>query len=138
MMLANYAEAPGGLLYITGGAWDSIQVTEPPPPEVPEGIVALVQGTLVARLSFHATEEGNEYPLRVTVWEEDGAEIANMEGVVVAEESPVDSPRTWMRNVNVLVPLTGLPLPRFGEYRIHLHLNREHKGDIPFRVVKQY
>lgn len=137
MMLANYAEAPGGLLYISGGTWDTINVTAEPPQGAPEGVVAAVQGTLVARLSFHSTEAGNEYPLRVTVWEEDGEEIANMEGAVLAQPQE-DAPRTWPHGVNVILPLTGMPLRRFGEYRIHLHLNREHKGDIPFRVVQAY
>jgi hypothetical protein len=137
MMLANHAEAPGGLLYISAGAWDTINVTAPLPDGAPPDAIALVQGMLVARLSFHSTEAGNEYPLRVTVVGEDGEEIAVLEGDVLAQPQE-DAPRTWLHGVNVILQLTGLPLPRFGEYRIHLHLNRDHKGDLPFRVIKRY
>jgi hypothetical protein len=137
MMLANYAESPNGLLYISGGAWDTINVASPPPQGAPEGVVGAVVGTLVLRFSFHPTELGATYPLRISIVEEDGAEIAHVEGEVSAE-SQEGAPATWSGGVNVILPLTGLPLPRFGEYRIHCNLNREHKGDLPFRVVRAY
>jgi hypothetical protein len=137
MMLANHAESPNGLLYIAGGTWDTVNVAARPPEGAPPGVVAVLQGFLVIRLSYHPTEAGNEYPLRVTVVEEDGQEIANIEAEVVAQTSE-EAPRTWTQGVNAILPLSGLPLPRFGEYRINLYLNREHKGDLPFRVVRRY
>jgi hypothetical protein len=142
MMLANHAEVAGGLVYISGGTWDTVNVIGPPPEGAPEGVVGAVQGTLIVRLSFHATEEGNEYPLHVTIVEEDGDEIASVDGTVNAQSGQDDvaprAPATWRRGVNVLIPLTGLPLPRFGEYRINFSLNREYKGDLPFRVLRAY
>ena len=51
MMLANYAEDNGGLLYIAGASWDTIHVREPISP-TPGGPIAIMQGTLVARLLF--------------------------------------------------------------------------------------
>lgn len=112
-------------------------MSPPRSPDAPEGVVAAMQGTLVIRLSYHPTEAGNEYPLRVTVVEEDGREIANIQADVTAQTAD-DAPRTWTQGVNVILPLSGLPLPRFGEYRINVYLNREHKGDLPFRVAKRY
>ena len=137
MMLANYAEVSNGLLYISGGAWDTVTVSGPPPDGARADIVAVVQGTLVARLSFHPTELGSRYPMRVTIVELDGGEIANIEGDVVAVRQEHDSaPPTWDHGVTVIMPLNGLPLPTIGDYRIHFNLNREHKGDLPFRVVQ--
>jgi hypothetical protein len=139
MLLANHAEAPpNGLLYVSGAGWDTINVGAPLPPEVPDGIVAFVQGVVVIRLLFHHTEIGTEYPFRMTVVDEDGNKVGEIDGSVTARARTDDSPPTWMQATNILAPLAGLPLPRFGEYRIHLHVNREHKGDIPFRVVRRF
>jgi hypothetical protein len=139
MLLANHAEVPpNGLLYLTGAGWDTINVRGEPPEEAPPGVVGFVQGVLVIRLLFHHTEAGTEFPFEVVIVDEDGAEIGRVEGTVKAEPPDTDAPPTWDRAAHVIVALTGLPLLRFGEYRIHAHVNREHKGDIPFRVVRRY
>ena len=138
MMLANHAEAPpNGLLYLSGASWDTLNVTEPLPPEAPTGAVAFVHGVLVARLLFHSTEVGTEFPFALTIIDEDGRQVGRVEGGVTARTED-DAPATWSRASNVIVGLTGLPLPRFGEYRISLAVNREHKGELPFRVVRRY
>jgi hypothetical protein len=138
MMLANHAETPpNGLIYVSGGAWDTVNVAEPPPEGVPPGIVAVVQGMLVIRLLFHRTEMEQDYPFLITIVDEDGAEIGRIAGDMRAEGLE-DAPATWMQATNIIVGLAGLPLPRFGEYRISLQVNRDHKGEIPFRVVKRY
>jgi hypothetical protein len=64
MILANYAEAPqgSGLLGMLGGGWDTINVQGPleqVPPGLPPDTVAIVQGSLAARVLFHQTEVGN-------------------------------------------------------------------------------
>jgi hypothetical protein len=46
-------------------------------------------------------------------------------------------PPSWPHAANLL-PLTGLPVDKFGEYRIDIKINREHKRDLPFRVIKLY
>src|SRR5215208_1643422 len=136
MMLANHAEAANGLLYISGGAWDTVTVNEAPP-EPPEGVVAFVQGVLVIRINFHATEVETDYPFHVIVVDEDGLEIGKVEGTMSALRQQ-GNPPAWPHPANIVVSLTGLPLPRFGEYRIHVRVNREHKGDTPFRAVKGF
>ena len=71
MMLANHAEAPpNGLLYVSGGAWDTVNVSEPPPPDVPRGVITFIQGVLVIRLLFHRTETATTYPFRVSIMDE--------------------------------------------------------------------
>lgn len=138
MMLANYAEAPGnGLLYLSGAAWDTVNVHGPPPPGAPEGMVAPLVATLVVRLLFHHTEVGTDYPFRIDIVDEDGGTVGTIEGEINAPDDE-DAPATWHRPANLIIGLSGLPLPRFGEYRINLLVNREHKGDLPFRVVKRY
>src|SRR5262249_46514479 len=75
MMFANHAEiAPNSLLYINGGAWDTINVQAPLPAEVPQaetGAVAVFQGTIVVRVLFHSTEAGRIHLIRITVSDED-------------------------------------------------------------------
>jgi|tagenome__1003787_1003787.scaffolds.fasta_scaffold20447577_2 hypothetical protein len=140
MLLANHAEVPpSGLLYLSGAGWDTINVGAELPDGAPDGgVVAFVQGVLVIRLLFHHTEAGTEFPFEVSIVDEDGAAIGHIDGAVTAEPPDEDAPPTWDRAAHVIAALTGLPLPRFGEYRIHLQVNREHKGDIPFRVVRRY
>jgi hypothetical protein len=138
MMLANHAEAPpNGLLYISGGAWDTVNVLNPLPAEAPEGAVAFIEGVLVIRLRFHQTETERDYPFRLSIIDEDGAEIGHVDGDVRAERVE-GHPPAWPHPANMIVSLTGLPLPRFGEYRISLEVNRDHKGEIPFRAVRRY
>jgi hypothetical protein len=92
----------------------------------------------VIRLEFHHTEAGTEFPLELVIVDADGGEIARIEARVAADPPDNDTPPTWSRGTNVVAPLTGLPIPHFGEYRIHLRVNGEHKGELPFRVVQRY
>lgn len=139
MMLANHAEGPpNGLVYISGGAWDVINVTEPLPAGAPPGVVTFVQGVLVVRLEFDPTETGSEYPFVVTIVDEDGGNIGRVDGSIVAPPQPEDHPPTWSIGANMILPLTGLPIPHFGIYRLSVQVNREHKGELPFRAVKRY
>jgi hypothetical protein len=137
MLLANHAEAQNGMLYLSGAGWDTVNVGADPPEEAPPGVVAFVQGVLVIRLRFHHTEAGTEFPFDVIVVDEDGSTIGRIDGTVTAVPPDEDAPPTWDRAAHVIAGLHGLPLPRFGEYRIHLRVNREHKGDIPFRVTRR-
>ena len=139
MLLANHAEAPpNGLLYLSGAGWDTINVGAELPEGAPGDVVAFVQGVLVIRLRFHHTEAGTEFPFDVVFVDEDGGAIARIDGTVTAVPPDRDEPPTWDRAAHVIAGLHGLPLPRFGEYRIHLRVNREHKGDLPFRVVRRF
>jgi hypothetical protein len=141
MTFANHAEiAPNGLIYINGGAWDTINVNSPMPPEAPAamaGAVAVFQGSIVVRVLFHSTETGRVHAVRITVRDEDGAEIAVAEGQIDVQ-MPVDQPAGWDVGVNLALPFTGLPLPRFGLYAASVQVDGQHLDDLPFRVVKRY
>ena len=138
MFLANSAEVRDGLLYVMGGVWDTVNVHDPLEGEgVPEGVVAVIAGSLVARLEFHITEAGKSYPLQITIVDVDGTQIAQASGEVRAEKLSGIPPQ-WPIGLNVVVPLTGIALPHFTEYRIDVMVGNEHKAEQPFRVLKLY
>lgn len=138
MILANHAEVSNDLLYVSGGGWDAINVVaEPPEGFLPDGVAAVMMGSLAIRLLFHVTETDRTHELELSMMSEDGADVAK-----VNAEFPVprrsDVPPGWLQNINLVVPFTGLPLPQFGLYTINLNVDGQWLGDRPFRVVKQY
>src|SRR5918996_1108940 len=95
MMLANYAEVNNGLFYISGGTWDTTNVqAEAPPGALPEGAIATIQGTLVVRLLFHVTETDREHAFAVTIMDEDGDQVAHIDGGGPVPRNP-DVPPGW-------------------------------------------
>jgi hypothetical protein len=137
MMLANYAEVNNGLLYVAGGSWDTTTIHAPLPPAAPEGSVAVLQGFLVVRVLFHATETERAHSFAITVIDEDGGDVAKIEGEAHVARVP-GLPPGWDHGVNIAVPLTGMPLRSFGLYNIALQVDGQHIGDRPFRVLKGY
>jgi hypothetical protein len=135
-MLANYAEDNGGLLNLQGATWDTVTVGSPlvgGPPNV----FAMARGFYVARLGFHSTETGRTHEFELRVVDADGAEIAKLEGEADVQRAP-NIPLAWPTSVNLIVPVTGLPLPKPGEYSFHLLLDSAHQHSLPFRVIKGY
>jgi hypothetical protein len=135
-MLANYAEENGGLLYIQGGNWDTMTAASPLPPGAPPGAFAVVRGFYVARLSFHHTEVG-QHSFEINIVDEDGSQIAQVEGEVNVQRNP-SLPPTWGQPVNLIVPLTGMVVPKPGLYRISLKVDTTHQDEVEFRVIKGY
>ncbi|HEV8681785.1 MAG TPA: hypothetical protein VGS09_03270 [Actinomycetota bacterium] len=138
MMLANYAEAPpgGGLVYIMGGAWDTITV-QAPLEGAPPGAVAAIVGSLAIRLLFHSTEVDRDHKLEIVLQDLDGAEVAKIEGGIRVTKA-LGLPPGWEQGTNFVFPLTGLGLPKFGQYTFHLLVDGQHLGERPFRVLKGY
>jgi Family of unknown function (DUF6941) len=136
MMLANHAEARDGLLYISGGTWDSLNV-QGPIEGGPPNAVAIFQGFLIVRLNFHATEVPSEHAFDLVVIDEDGGEHGKAEGQFRVEKIP-GVPPEWGQGFNMIAGLSGLPLPKFGKYAINLLVDGSHLGERPFRVLKLY
>lgn len=134
--LANYAEDRAGLLYVMGGGWDTIHVGAPVQ-GMPEGVFTVIQGYLVIRLLFHPTETDREHTFRVTVMDADGAQLGAIDGGMRVDRSS-GLPANWDQNVNIVLPLSGFPLPREGNYVINLQVDGQFIGDRPFRVLKAY
>lgn len=137
MILANHAEDSNGLLIMTGAAWDTVNVNGPPEPPRDDGAVAVFMGFLVIRTLFHATETGRAHEFTIIVMDEDGSEVAKI-GLQGQVERKTEMPTGWDQGINILVGLTGMPLPKFGTYEIVVHVDGQHVGDLPFRVVKAY
>ena len=137
MILANYAEAPpqGGLVYIHGGAWDTLTVAAPM--EGPEGMVAALTGSLALRILFHSTESGREHVAEILLMDADGGEVAKVD-VTFRIERTHGLPASWLQGSNLVIPLAGIGLPKFGEYTFSLSINGNHMSDRPFRVLKGY
>jgi hypothetical protein len=106
----------------------------PPGAQVP---VTAIQGFLAFGLLFHVTEAGRQHDFAVTIMDEDGNEVARAEGSVQPQKQ-ADHPPGWDVGVNAVLSLTGIPLPKFGLYRISVLVDGAHIGDRPFRVVKRY
>jgi len=134
-LLANHAEVSQGLLYVAGGGWDTVNVTGPPPETASPGTVAVLQGTLVVRLLFHATETDREHTFTITLIDADGSEEAKIEGTVDVARVP-EIPPGWDHGVNLALPLTGMPVRTFGLYTFSVQVDGQHVGDRPFRVIE--
>lgn len=136
MMLANYAEANSGLLYVAGGGWDTVTATAPIEGAPPEVFVVL-NGALVIRILFHTTETNRDHTFTVTIIDEDGGELGKIEGGFPLAKAP-GYPPSWDQPVNIPVPLNGIALPRAGLYRFSLQVDGQHAGERPFRVIKGF
>jgi hypothetical protein len=136
MALANYAEDQGGLLYVVGGGWDTINV-QAPIQGAPEGVFTVIQGTLVVRLLLHVTETGQDHKFTFEIVDEDGQQLAKAEGDFRSERIP-SLPIGWDQGANLIFPLTGIGLPGPGNYTINLRVDDDLLGDRPFRVLKLY
>jgi len=138
MLLANYAESPpgGGLIYIIGGGIDTVTV-QAPIEGAPPGVQAGINAYLCIRVLFHITETNREHSLEVEVIDEDGGSVAKVQGTMRVDRV-VGLPASWEQGTNVVLPLIGLGLPKFGVYTINVSVNGAHLGDRPFRVLKGY
>jgi hypothetical protein len=133
MMLANHAEvAPNNLLYVSGGGWDTITVGGPIP-GAPEGVAAVMVGSLAIRVLFHMTETDRSHDFQVSVMSEDGDIVAEVAGEFHVPRNR-DVPPGWLQNWNLVLPITGVGLPGAGLYTINLSVNGQWMGDRPFRV----
>jgi len=136
MMLANHAEVQNGLMYVSGGGWDTINV-QAPTQGVPPDVFTVMQGFLLVKLLFHPTETDREHEFRIAVMDSDGKELAGTQGSFRVDRDH-DLPGGWLQNVNIVLPVTGIPLPGPGRYEINLNVDGQWLGDRPFRVLKRY
>ena len=137
-ILANYAEAPlqGGLVYIMGGAWDTVTIAAPLE-GAPPNVVAALTGHLALRLRFHMTETNRSHTVTVAIIDEDGGQAASLDAQFRVERI-MGLPASWLQGTNLVLPLTGIALTKFGPYEISISLDGNHVGTRPFRVLKGY
>jgi hypothetical protein len=138
MILANYAEVNGGLIYMLGAGWDTVTARAPLPEGAPPDMFVALNGTLLIRLLLHhPTETDREHTFKVTIVDEDGNELGNFEGSVTVPRAP-GYPPTWDQPFAIPIPLMGVGLPRPGQYRFSLEVNGQFIEDKPFRVLKGF
>jgi hypothetical protein len=113
--------------------------TSAPPIEgAPSGVFTVIQGSLVVRLLLQSpTETGQDHKFTFEIVDEDGNSQAKAEDDFRAERT-AGLPIGWDQGANLIFPLTGIPLPKPGNYTINLRVNDELLGDRPFRVLKLY
>jgi hypothetical protein len=128
-LLANGAAGPpDGLLYVLGGGMNTIWS-----PQVP----TVFKGALVIRLLADRSEAGRFQQLEIQVNDADGNSILQQPiQIGITPQLPPQLPRGWAIPCQLVADLTGLQLPRAGEYAIAILLNGTHVGGEAFQVVE--
>jgi len=122
------AGPPDGFLYILGGGINSFWVGDVP---------TMFKGSLVIRLLADRSEVGRSQTLDVQIEDAEGDSILSTPiHVDVTPQMPPHLPPGWPIAVNLNVDLTGLRLPRLGQYSIELLVNGHHLGSEPFQVIR--
>ena len=127
-LLANGAAGPpDGLLYVLGGGMNTLWS-----PQLP----AVFKGALVIRLLADRSEVGRPQQLEIQINDADGNSIVQMPiRLGVTPQLPPQLPRGWAIPCQLVADLTGLQLPRDGEYTIAILLNGTHVGSEAFQVI---
>jgi hypothetical protein len=128
-LLANGAAGPpDGLLYVLGGGMNTIWS-----PQVP----TVFKGALVIRLLADRSEAGRLQQLEIQVNDADGNSILQQPiQIGITPQLPPQLPRGWAIPCQLVADMTGLQLPRAGEYAIAILLNGTHVGSEAFQVVQ--
>ncbi len=85
---------------------------------------------VVARVRFSKIEEG-EHTIRINVIDEDG----NPAGPELQDSISIKIPEnenSWIRNL--ILNIHGLPLKKFGEYRIDFAIDGRQEASLPLKV----
>ena len=127
-LIADYAELVNGKLYLMGGGWDTFNAAAEPIQLAP----AIALGV---RIGWEETNRN--VPVRVTIEDDDGAEMVRADGNLTVGRPPgLEAGATQLAQMTARL---GILLPRFGGYRVHVTVGT---GDtaverfLPFRIVK--
>ena len=128
-LLANGAAGPpDGLLYVLGGGMNTLWT-----PQVP----TIFKGALVVRLLADRSEAGRPQRLEIHVNDVDGTVILPRPiELTITPQLPPHLPRGWPIPCQLVADLTGMQLPREGEYAIAILLNGAHVGSEAFQVIR--
>jgi len=123
--LADSTEAePGRKFYVLGGGIDSIGANAFP--------VVHPHVALLIRVLVHPTESERAHTLEVRLIDEDGRELARMEGNFQAGGGPPGRELP----VNISLTLSNIRFERSGDYSIELLLDSQHVKSLPLRVYQ--
>lgn len=125
-LLADYAEVVNGKLYLMGGGWDTTTAAQLP---------AAVRMAIAVGVRIGWNETDVQFPVLMTIEDDDGREYVRIQGVVSATRAPGATPgSTQLSQVAANVPLQ---LPALGGYRVHIVVGegeQEEERNLPFRV----
>lgn len=135
MMLANHAEVPPGmgLIYVSGGGWDTVTIGAP---TGDEGVAGVLRGSVAIRLLLEPSEAEDQHGFTISVLS-DELLVAQLGGGFGIENAP-DAPPGWPLGVPLAIQFAGLPVPSFGIYVLRLEVADEILGETQFRVIKGY
>lgn len=137
MMLANHAEvAPhsGDVVYITGGAWDTLTVRAPTGNDEVAGVFI---GSVAIRLLLDQSEAEGQREFALSILAVDESAVAQVAGEFAVADVP-DLPPDWPVGATLILRIAGMPIPAFGVYTMRLEVEGEIMGETRFRVVKGY
>jgi hypothetical protein len=128
-LLANAAEGPpNGLVYILGAGIDTLWREEFPAP---------FGGALVLRVVSSRLESERPHRVEVHCSDEDGKAILQQPLVLGLPARPVPEhhPPGWDVASNIVVNLSGVPIPKPGFYRFEILIDDQQVRTLPFRAV---
>ena len=123
--LADAAEAePGKKFYILGGGVDSIGAQAFP--------VVHPHLALLIRVLVHPMESERAHTLEIRLIDDDGHELARMEGNFQAAGGPPGRELP----MNISLALSNIRFERQGDYSIELLLDGQHVKSLPLRLYQ--
>jgi hypothetical protein len=124
-MLADAAQIREGLAFVIGGGIDTVNYQAPASP--------VLNATILIRLLFHPTETGAPHTFEVRINDEDGKELARVNGSAIVQQPP-DLPVGWEIPSMLALNVFGLALPRDGRYTVEILGDSGHLKTLNFRV----
>ncbi|MBI2767508.1 MAG: hypothetical protein HYX53_16555 [Chloroflexi bacterium] len=126
-LIADYAEAVAGKLYLMGGGWDSYTA-----PELP----AQLRLAVAVGVRFGWEETNQQAPVIITVQDDDGAEIVRLEGAMnVGRPAHLPPGSTQLAQLAANMPVTA---QKHGGYRVVIVAGKDEAAverRLPFRVL---
>jgi hypothetical protein len=123
-LLADSAQVRDGLVFILGGGIDTIVA-----PQLP----AQMNASVVVRLLLHRTEAERAHVVELRILDEDGGQLAQLQGQVVTQV-PLTHPPAWDIPLTAVFGLHGLAVPRAGLYSAEVLADGAHMRTLNFQV----
>lgn len=127
-IIADYAEANGGKLYLMGGGWDVYGLGEVP---------GQVRMAVAIGVRFEWDEANRTLPVTMVVEDDDGGEIVRLGGGMTVGRPAHLAPGT--RQLAQMAANMLFQVPAFGGYRVVVRAGEgegAHDRTLPFRVVQ--
>ena len=120
--LCDYGQESGGKLHALGVGWDTIYAGTLPARHPMMCFIARLSGTIV---------EAGTKELGIRIIDADGLDIVPP----ISQAIPFEvKPPQLSGNINVVINLGGLLLPKYGPYALHLTVQGQDIKTVPFRV----